>query len=41
VNSKALELLGKAYGAYMRKPVQPDLLLAEIQKQIALALQDE
>ena len=40
VNSKALELLGNAYGAYLRKPVQPDLLLAEIEKQIALAIQD-
>jgi CheY-like chemotaxis protein len=41
VNSKALELLGKAYGAYLRKPVQPDLLLAEIEKQIALALEND
>ncbi len=40
VNSKALELLGNAYGAYLRKPVQADLLLAEIEKQIALAIQD-
>ncbi len=38
VNSKALELLGDAYGAYLRKPVQPEQLLAVIEKQIALAL---
>jgi CheY-like chemotaxis protein len=39
VNSKALELLGNAYGAYLRKPVHTELLLDEIQKQIALAAQ--
>lgn len=40
VNSKALELLGNAYGAYLRKPVQPDLLLAVIEKQIGFALNE-
>lgn len=41
VNSKALELLGNAYGAYLRKPVQPDLLLAVIERQITEALEDK
>lgn len=40
VNSKALELLGTAYGAYLRKPVQPEMLLEEIEKQIAMAIED-
>jgi CheY-like chemotaxis protein len=40
VNSKALELLGNAYGAYLRKPVQPDLLLAAIEQQIASAFHE-
>ena len=38
VNSKALELLGNEYGAYLRKPVQAELLLEAVQQQIAQSL---
>lgn len=34
VDSKALELLGDEYGAYLRKPVKPDELLAVIREHL-------
>ncbi len=35
VKSKALELLGNEYGAYLRKPVQTEQLLSAIDKQLS------
>ncbi|MEM7455694.1 MAG: response regulator [Planctomycetota bacterium] len=37
VNSKALELLGHEYGAYMQKPVEPEQLLSVVGEQIEKA----
>ena len=34
VRSNALELLGQAFGAYLSKPVQPDLLVSMVQLQL-------
>lgn len=33
--SKALELLGKQYGAYLQKPVQPEELLRVVEQQLS------
>lgn len=35
VKSRALELLGREYGAYLHKPVEPDALLACIENELA------
>lgn len=35
VESKALELLGNEYGAYLRKPVKAEVLLKAIDKQLS------
>ena len=35
--SRALELLGEQYGAYLQKPVAPDTLLRAVNKQLLLA----
>jgi len=34
--SRALELLGEQYGAYLQKPVAPDVLLRAVNKQLLL-----
>ncbi len=38
VDSKALELLGDEYGAYLRKPVKPEVLLDAIQSNLTASL---
>jgi DNA-binding response OmpR family regulator len=35
LESKALELLGREFGAYLKKPVQPGELLAVVERQLA------
>ncbi len=37
LESKALELLGREFGAYLKKPVQPGELVSVVQKQLSLA----
>ena len=37
VESKALELLGREFGAYLQKPVQPKELVSVVEKQLSLA----
>ncbi len=37
VESQALELLGREFGAYLRKPVMEQELLSVVEKQLALA----
>lgn len=36
LESKALELLGREFGAYLKKPVQPGELVSVVEKQLAL-----